>query len=663
MYRTQRSLFVLVLAALGLLTGCVSSGRSAYLQRDVAAFIPADTVDVAAYQVQYEDYDGVYTHWEQTAEHAVSITMGGQPSWTYFQDSRIRYVVLNAEAEWLTTFRAQVARGGKVEGVAVRLTAPDGSSRVFTESDLIEEAGSSGTVYKLAYPNVEVGTVVEENIRLRYKAGPGFAPPVEYDVPLQFSIPAEHVSYRFAYPSWWALKLKQVAPRRVPQYATEYDEENKKTIMLYEASDVPAVHDEMYAPHFKEMAHYLQFQITELKIGSSGYTATASWEEMADGFKKYAFRRGGLFSDPVKRALGELDLEGKTDEQKLDEIVTHVQATIELGASSKDDFNTVLKERRGNLYMITGLTQAMLVEAGIEADFLMIHTADDGYFDETYISARQIYMPAVTARVDGKPRVVFPWAEKLPITHVPEYFQGQTAMRIDENGFGGFMKVPAGNATENATEENYVVTLQPEGQVHVEEEKVFRGSSAYGIRVALEELEEDERDETIEDLLTYTDGEVRDVVYTVENEASYKEPLVIRLSYTIDNLLTVTPEEILFQTGGLFSPASRTTIKVDTDERQSPIRIYYDEVLHKRIELRYPEAWTLTSAFEDLAVENRFGSLEGGYSAEPGRFVAEQTLVLHQGEAPSRLFSTLLDLTGSSAKLQLPTMIFEVVES
>ena len=660
---TQRYSSLLLLVAFGLLTGCVTSSRSGYLQRDVAAFINADSVDVADYQARYEDYDGVYTHWERTAEHIAGSVLGGGMAWVYLQDSRIRYVVLNPEAEWLTTFRTQIARGGEVEGIAVRVTAPDGSSRLFTKSDLVEESGSSGTVYKLAYPNVEVGTVVEENVRVRYEAGPNFSPPLEYDIPLQFGIPAERVSYRFAYPSWWALQLKKVAPRQVPLYDTEYDEENKKTILRYKAHDVPAVRDEIYSPYFKEMAHYLQFQITDLKIGSAGYKATASWEDLADGFKKYAFRRGGLFSNPVKRALGELDLEGKSSEEKLDEIVTYVQTTIELGASSKDDFNTVLKERRGNIYMITGLTQAILVEAGVEADFLMIHTAADGYFDESYINSSQLYMPAVTARINGSPRVVFPWAKLLPITHVPEYFQGQTAMRIDADGFGGFMEIPSGNAADNATEENYVVTLQPDGQVVVEEEKVFRGSSAYGIRVALDDLEEEEREEEIRDLLTYTDGEVQDVVYTIENEASYKEPLIIRLSYTIDNLLTVTPEEILFQTGGLFSPASRTTIKVDTGERQSPIRIYFDEVIHKRIELRYPEAWSLTSAFEDLAVENLFGKLEGSYSAEPGRFVAEQTLMLHQSEAPKHSLATLLDLTGSSAKLQLPTMVFEVVES
>lgn len=649
-----------LLCTLLLLTGCVSSGRSAYLERDVASFIPAAPVDASAYQAKYEGHEGVFTHWERVAEHVTYSDMGGTAHWTYLQDSRLRYVILDPEAEWLTTFRTEVQPGGRIEGVAIRVTSPDGSARTFSESDLVEEVSSGGTVFKMAYPNVESGTVVEENVRVRYRAGRNFSPPLEYDIPFQFSIPTEYVSFRFAYPSWWALKIKQVAKGRLPFYHTEYDEEEKKTFLIYEARDVPAVPDEIYAPHFKGMAQYMEFQVTDLSIGQARYRAPGSWEEMADRFKKYAFRRGGFFSNPVKRALDGLDLEGRTDEEKLDAIVTFIQDTIEPGVSSKDDFNTVLKERRGNIYLITGLAQAMLAEAGVDANYLMIHSAADGFFDRTYVTGSQLYIPAIASRVAGQPHVVFPWAEGLPVTHVPEYFQGQQAMELNADGFVGSMTVPTGNAADNAVEENYAVTLGEDGLVWVEEEKVFWGSNAYAIRTALRDLGGDERDEEIEGLLTYTDGEVRDLAYTVENEQNAKQPLVIRLAYTIDNLVTVTPEEVLFQTGGLFSPASSASVKVDTEERQSPIRIYYDEVQKKRIELRYPEAWTLTTPLEGAGVENRFGSLASSYDAEAGTLVANHTLSLRKSNAPASTFSTLLDLTGSHSRLHLPTLVFEV---
>ncbi|MEM1041472.1 MAG: hypothetical protein AAGI91_02480 [Bacteroidota bacterium] len=655
-----RRLLFFPLAALLLLTGCVTSGRSAFIQRDVAAFAPADSVDVEAYQAEYEGHEGVFTHWEQTAEHVVTTSMSAVPNWHYYRDTRIRYVILDPEAEWLATFRTEVEPGGQFEGVAIRVTSPDGSVSVFSEGNLAKEESSGKTVYKMAYPNVEAGTVVEENVRVRYKAGMQFTPPLEYDIPLQSSIPIERLSYRFGYPSWWALKLKQVETGRTPAFDTEYDEEQKKTFLVHKALDVPAVADEVYAPYFKERAEYLAFQITELKLGSLDYTARASWEEMADGFKKYAFRRGGFFSNPVRRALDDLDLQGLSDEEKLDLIVTYVQTTIEPGSSSKDDFNTVLKEQRGSVYLITGLAQAMLEEAGVPATYVLIHSARDGYFDRSYITGSQLYIPAVAVEIEGRDRVAFPWVEGLPVTHVPEHFQGQAAMQIDADGFAGFMVVPTGNAADNATEENFTVALDEDGVVEVEEERVFRGSAAYALRTALRDLEDDERDEVVEELLTYTDGEVQDLEYTIDNEGAPKQPLVIRLTYGIDNLVTVTPEEVLFQTGGLFSPASSVSLKVDTEERESPIRIYYDEVQNKRIELRYPAHWSLATELDEVAVENQFGTLASRYTVGDGRMEADYALTLRQSEAPPSDFGTLLDLTGSRSRLNLPTLVFSV---
>src|SRR5690606_5002783 len=85
----------------------------------------------------------------------------------------------------------------------------------------------------------------------------------------------------------------------------------------------------------------------------------------------------------------------------------------------------------------------------------------------------------------------------------------------------------------------------------------------------------------------------------------------------------------------------------------------YDEVQKKRIELRYPEAWTLTTPLEGAGVENRFGSLASSYDAEAGTLVANHTLSLRKSNAPASTFSTLLDLTGSHSRLHLPTLVFE----
>jgi hypothetical protein len=137
--------------------------------------------------------------------------------------------------------------------------------------------------------------------------------------------------------------------------------------------------------------------------------------------------------------------------------------------------------------------------------------------------------------------------------------------------------------------------------------------------------------------------------------------LQIKLEYTIDNLVTVTPEEVIFQTGGLFSPSSTGgERKVDTSERRNPIRIYNDEQTNKNITVQYPASWQLSSTLADIQRSNDFGSVEGKYENSPGKLSIRQTRLLKQSSAPKEKFPELLELISRQSKLSIPTIIFKV---
>ncbi len=146
---------------------------------------------------------------------------------------------------------------------------------------------------------------------------------------------------------------------------------------------------------------------------------------------------------------------------------------------------------------------------------------------------------------------------------MPEYFLDQPAIAITlgEDSFNytvAFWNVPVGTDIQNKIKESYKVTLDEQGPIHVEEKKTFVGYYAQELRNKLEDLKEDEQKESIEALLTYDDGMVALTSYEILNLEAYKKPLIVKLEYDIDNLLTVLSNEVIFQTGGLFSPASGT---------------------------------------------------------------------------------------------------------
>jgi len=661
-HRYAPALFFLVgLLALG---GCATvdlTERSAFTARPLDAFAPVGPVDVEAIVAEHPGADAKFFLYDRSMEHL--FRLGDDGTWDFVDDDRRQYVVLDPDEERWSTIRIHVEDGGVLEGYFGRVTHPDGTVHTFAKENLVEERDDDGAVYSLAYPGVVRGSVVEEAIRTRYAFRRNrYLPPLAHEVPLQFDVPVDTLRFRYVYPSDWALKVKKIAPNRVPPVFVDRDSEPGKTIVEFTGLGVPEVPDEPYSPFFLEMANYFEFLVSEINIhGEQVFEAPQDWPAFADAFKRYALRSGGFFSDPAARAAADVIDPSDPDTVKLAEIVRWVQQNIEEdGESGADSFADVLRSRHGNVYLVTGLTYAMLDRAGLEPDYLLIHPASEGYFDEQYVHESEFGVPAVGVTVDGQRRVVFPYLDRLPVDFIPEVYQGQRALRITSEGFGGFEETPTQPAADSAVDENYTIRVGEDGVLAVEEEKVLRGAAAYFVRRLLEDQSEDEREESLRELLTYSEGEVEALTYTVEHEADYTQPLVIRLTYRIGNAVTVTPEEVLFQTGGLLSPASLRAFEVDATERESPIRIYNDQIENKRIVVEYPAHWTLTTPLEEVADENRFGTVSGRYTVEPGRLVVEQQVHLKAGRAAPSSYASLLRITGSQSRLYIPTLIFEV---
>ena len=651
------------LAILLALTGCVPGGlvpRTTYTERPVVAPPPPEGLDVEAYAARNEGRDGVFVRVEVTDEHGFGLPK--RDDWQYVEDRRTQYIILDPEAEWLSTQTIRVGEGGTLLGVASRVTGPDGTTQTFGVEDFQVEQDGSDRVYKLAYPDIRRGSVVDEAFRISYASGPNYVPPLREEYRLAYPLPVDTLRVRYIYPSGWGLQVKSIGPRVIPAYSSDLDTAGlKQRILTFERYNVPAYEDEPFSPYFKETAEYVDLRVTSIRAGQAEYDPPKTWGELAEQFSKYAFRKGGLFSNPVGNAVGQaVPDETVPDSLKLAQIVGWVQNNIEIGEPSRDDLTRVVREGKGSPFQICGLTQAMLDRVGIEAEFLLIHPTSEGYFDREYVTGSQFPIPAVGAEVDGLRYVVFPFIEGLPVNYVPEQFQGAEAMRITPDGFGGFTQVPDRDYDTYAVDIAYDVEIDADGVLRVEETTTLRGIAAYSFRKRFEDLDADEREEEIRDLLTYTEGDVEDLTYTLSSLDDFGVPLEIVIRYTIDNLVTVTPEEVLFQTGGLLSPASLSAFKVDTRDRTLPIRIYYDQVTNKTITLRYPEAWSLTTQLEDVIVENEFGRIEGAYTTAPGRVVADQRIHLKESSASRYQYRTLLRLTGTESELYVPTLVFSV---
>jgi len=651
---------------MALLLGCSTSPRLVYLPSAQDQTTPGGTppapapVDVKALEARYPGVDGVFLERDTALENVTEESFITGPHWDFFETQSCRYVLFNPDSQHLSTFVVHAKKGYSLERADLQITYPDGRVKRFSKDQLTTETDSKGaTTFKFIYPEVQKGCVISEGYVL--KPDNCFStPPIDHEVALQFSIPCQRVGFRYLYPSNWNAQLKLLGPgRSLPVTITEQPEARKK-LMTYEAKDVPAVESESFAPFFKEVSDYAEIMVTSLSLhGVEPYRTPSDWDAFGNRFRGYVIDKNPVFSGRVRKTAEEVIASSKTDLEKLDATVTWLQENMQI-EYLKGNFADNLAEKKGSIYQITGLANSMLKLNGIPAKYLLIHSAEDGYFDDSFFSNDELYIPALLVKLAGKDYFVFPYMKKMPITHVPERFQGQWALALAPAGDTELIKVPMGNQANNESLEQYSVAIQEDGQVRVQEERTLQGQNAYSMRRSLANLNKAETEKLLKTLLTYTEGQVSFNSYSFVDQEDYKQPLKIRLDYVIDNLVTLTPEEVLFHTGGLFSPASRLKTKVEAKDRKNPVRIYFDETLRKQITLSYPAAWELTSGLKDFKEENHFGTIAATYHVQAGKLEAEQTLTLRSGSEPKERFPELLSLIGKKSRLSLPTLVFKV---
>jgi len=644
-------LFLLLLLP-ALLLGACGSPQLMRLTVPSRDSVPSVSVALDDYERRYPGVDAVYL------DNRVSLEYYGNPGAVgATQIVRRKYVVLNPDAEWTSTVELRVRQGESLSGGYFVVHNSDGTRRYFGLTDLKEEARGNTRVFKLAYPDIRKGSVVEEAFEMKVNPILTF---FNHYFPLQGAVPYEHLELEVMHPKFIAMRLKRIGPNQATRgLSVQLDKDLGRWVMRYRGDSIPALGEEIYSPYFNEYGNYLQAMVVE---GIDGIYFPEDWTTLGSFMgmtpPRYVMRKY------VDETVQQLTAGMTTQRQKADTILKYVQATVKLGPGPEDpqDYATMLRRHNATSYQICQLTRIMLTRARIEASNLLIHDAREGFFDPDFISPDQLSVPAVMASVDSTKLLMFPYDQNLPAGQVPNYLQGQPAWELRETK-QLMITTPVAPDTANTTSENYTLVVDDDGKLTVTEERSYTGSAAYAMRDYLDELGEEDSsafDRKVRDLVSYTDGTVTMQKYAIDNRHDLSRPLVLRFDYTIDNLVTVTPEEAVMQTGGLFSPSTQRKKKIITENRRQPIRIYASEQMHKVVTIRTPPSWSLSTPVPVVDYTNQLGAISSTTTAEGNQVTIEQHRTLNKASRPKGDAGQLLAVTGTRSKLAIPTMVFSI---
>lgn len=429
------------------MSACNTTERVVHFENTQSGITQLTATDLSALQSKYGNADGVYLNYNETLEHNVSIAFTSTiPHWKFYKIVDRSYAVFNTSSPELSEFRVEVPAKDKLEQATITVQTPGSIGVTYNMDDLTVQTGSDGQkIYTMPYSIGEAGTIISE----RFEITMGDLerdPPVSHDVPLQYALPAEKVMFQYIYPIWWQVDVKNLSLNQPLEYERIEDSERRKIILTYSNESVPGFIETQNGPYFKQSAPYFQLQVTNLSMGSAlRYNSPEDWTDFAKDYRQFAVADGDRAARSIQRTTQNLVGPAESDLDRVEIILNYIKDNIVLVEGSKQkSFDLVLSRREGNSYMITGLMQMMLHEAGIDSEYLLIHPAYEGYFDPDFYSEDQLQESGLGVFVDGEQYYVLPGRQRSLGEALPRYFMGQTAMVITDEGFGGFTELFGG---------------------------------------------------------------------------------------------------------------------------------------------------------------------------------------------------------------------------
>lgn len=411
------------------------------------------------------------------------------------------------------------------------------------EKDAVEanlgESFVGDTRYKVAQiPGGEVGSVVGYEYRQRRR------PSVNQDIwTIQEDMPVHLTRYVLRLPSGWEYETfwdnhAKIAPKQGPD-------------LVWEATDVTPIETEDYMPPRRAIAgrmvlHYFT------RPGQAG-APSASWAGVGAWYSQLVRDRRDATPE-LQKQVAELTAGTKTTLEKIQVLAQWVQKQIRyvdieigIGGYQPHPAAETYKNRFGDCKDKATLFMAMLKVAGIESNYVLVHSARGLVRPETPTAMTfnhaivAIRLPAdvpttsLYALYDhpkaGKLLIFDPTAVMTPLGDLPDILQQSYALLVLDNG-GEIFRTPLLAPTVNRLVRLAKLSLSPEGNLNGQVEETRTGAVGSAARSSLLQAEVTNRAKSIESLLSRNLGSFQLTAAGTVQLDNPREPLYLRYSFS-----------------------------------------------------------------------------------------------------------------------------------
>ncbi|WP_411030239.1 DUF3857 domain-containing protein [Spongiimicrobium sp. 3-5] len=477
---------------------------------------------------------------------------------------------------------------------------------------------------KFTMPVVKEGSVIE----YEYKINSPFAYSID-EVILQYDIPIKKQEVTISIPEYFSFKTNMKGYLQImPEYSSisgritlnskqrsgdwvvtsKFDQNTinytkKKT--AFNMVNVPALKEEPFVNHMHNYRASMNYELQYVKYPQSTMKSYAtSWEKVvkniyeSDGFGKQ-LETTRYFKDELQVLLNGLT----TDAEKAGVIFAYVQKRMNWnGFNGKYAYEGVKKafeEKTGNVADINLMLVAMMREAGLKANPVLISTRSHGV--PLFPTREGFNYVAAIVEIDGNGVLLDASNKYTSPNLLPTRALNWMGRVIHEDGSSETVQVLPNKLSRESNMIN--VNLKSNGDIAGKFRKNYTDHNAYYFRNNYNEVDEDSYLEKLENDLNGL--EISN--YKVLNKEHVGKAIVETYDFFMESQLEVIGDKIYFSPL-LFKQTKENPFKLE--KRDYPIDFAFPWQDKYIINIVIPEGYKVTSKPEDISIglENGMGS-------------------------------------------------------
>ncbi len=534
---------------------------------------------------------------------------------------------------------------GKIE--KVKLSKKD----VFTQ-----QLNKNVSIKKITMPNIKEGAVID----LKYTSYSPYPTSID-DLVFQYNIPVKHIDYKLEIPDFLIFNQRAKGYYFIPQEKTiKYGKigtlDFTVEVYNYNAKDVPALKDnEPYVSSIENYRGGIKFELTATKFPDQlhEYYST-TWEDVTNTIYKSedfggAIKKTNYFKDDLETILAS----APSNEAKLVAIFQFVKQKMKwnsnYGFYADNNLKKAYDEGSGNAGTINLMLTAMLREAGLDANPVLVSTQSNGVplwptSDGFNYVISSVILPQGVVLLDATERYGVP--NVLPVRAI-----NWNGRLVKANGTSSWVSLtPKVLASE---EHILMVKLNDDLSLEGLARNKYTNNEALYYRKTNNGLDEKDMIADIED-----EYRIEIEEFKVSNANDLSKPVVDMFKFatedhieTIGNKLYINP--LLF---------FKTTVNpFKAEDRKYPVDFGYPKGQKHTVSISIPKGYTIASVPKPLAVamSENIGVFKYQVTASQTSLKVHSIVEINRGVITPQYYQGLKKLFGDMVKKQEEKIVLE----